>query len=210
MEAEVSAGAALVIALIMVVVLILILILVPRVEQRSLARIRLRLQLVGAETYFPVGTAVAGLPGATKAKAQVVCAPGTDDLVFMYGHNPGNPEEPAPELGRISRDAVSFLGVRDATQMQKHVQTVQRLSVTRMAVLGPFSLAAPKRKKVQSTTTIPKFYLTIQWTDGNGIGQETVFQFAKGRAANQAESMIRGTLRRQIVRQTATAVRVHD
>jgi hypothetical protein len=68
---------------------------------------------------------------------------------------------------------VSFLGVQDATQREHHVQVVQRLSVTRMAVLGPLSLAAPKRKKVKTTTTTPRFYLAIKWTDGTGVGSSS-------------------------------------
>jgi len=177
-----------------------------RNRRNGLERIRLRRQLVGANTDFPVGTVVAGLAGTTKA--QVVCAPGTDDLVFMplyTGQNPGNPEEPAPELGRVPRDAVSFLGVRDATQTQNHVQVVQRLSVTRMAVLGPLSLAAPKRKKIQTTTTNPKFYMTIQWHDRNGVGQETVFEFTDGTAANQAENAIRQALKPKAGQPTPSA-----
>ena len=165
-------------------------------RQKGLERIRLRLQMVGADSQFPVGMAIAGMSG--NFKAQVVCAAGTSDLVFMpsyTGQNPGSPKEPAPELGRIPRDQVSFLGVRDATQQESHVQVVQRLSVTRMALLGPLSLAAPKRKKVQTTTTTPKFYLGIQWKDDNGVGQESTFEFNNGKAANQAEDAIRQTLK---------------
>ena len=187
-----GSGDGVIVAVVWIVLIVGALILHARWRARNrrngLERIRLRLQLVGAETHFPVGAAIAGLSDAFSA--QVVCAPGTDDLVFMpsyTGQNPGNPEEPAPELGRIPRDAVSFLGVQDATQREHHVQVVQRLSVTRMA--------APKRKKVKTTTTTPRFYLAIKWTDGTGVGHETTFEFANGTAANQAENAIRQVLK---------------
>jgi len=160
-------------------------------------RIELRMKQVGADKYFSVGTVVAGLAGVSRGVA--LCSPAPSDLVFMpdlsTGVNPGNPELPAIELGRIPRNAVDSLAVRDLTQTQKHIQTVQRLSVTRMALLGPFSLAAPKRKKIESTTEIPKFYLTIDWTDPNGIGQETIFEFANGDVANKEENEIRRALK---------------
>lgn len=168
-----------------------------RNRARGLERIGLRMELVGAVDYFPVGFAIAGL--GADGMGPVVCAPGRRDLVFMPaysdGSSPGDPSEPAPVLARIPRDAVSFLGVKDATQTQMHVQTVQRLSVTRMALLGPLSLAAPKRKRLETKTTISKFYLVVDWTDRKGIGQESIFEFARGSDANQAEDWIRSSLR---------------
>ena len=64
-----------------------------------------------------------------------------------------------------------------------------------MALLGPLSLAAPKRKKITTKTESPKFHLAIGWTDRNGIGQTTSFEFFSGIAANEAEAEIRGILR---------------
>lgn len=168
-----------------------------RNKENGNKRIELRMAQIGADKYFSAGTIVGGLQGARRA--QVICAAAASDLVIMpnltTGTNPGNSEVPAEELGRVPRDAVDSLIVRDLTQTQKHVQTVQRLSVTRMALLGPLSLAAPKRKKITSSTEIPKFYLTIDWTDLNGIGQETVFEFVNGDEANKAENEIRGALK---------------
>lgn len=189
------------ITFIIIVVLIGLGVLEARAQTRNREngrkRIELRMKQIGADRYFPVGSVVAGLAGANRV--HVLCAPAPNDLVFMpdltNGKNPGNPEFPVNELGRIPRDAVDSLAVRDLTQTQKHVQTVQRLSVTRMALLGPLSLAAPKRKKITSTTEIPKFYLAIDWTDPNGIGQETIFEFTKGDVANKAESEVRRALK---------------
>jgi hypothetical protein len=63
-----------------------------------------------------------------------------------------------------------------------------------MVLLGPLSLAAPKRKKIETKTTISKFYLVVDWTDRKGIGQESIFEFARGSDANQAEDWIRSSL----------------
>jgi hypothetical protein len=169
-----------------------------RHRDNAFTRIQLLLEEIDSENWFPVGIVVAGMEGATRLATG--CSVGSDDLVFFpdlttTGKNPGNPELPVEELGRISRNAVESLAVRDLTQTQKHIQTVQRLSATRMVFLGPFSLAAPKRKKIESTTTIPKFYLTLDWADPNGIGQQTVFEFAEGDEANFAENKIRHGLK---------------
>lgn len=168
-----------------------------RNRENALQRIRRRVELAGAETYFSVGTFVAGLGGTSPGL--MLCAPGSDDLVFLPDYpvtrDPGDRQEPAPELGRIRRDAVTFLGVRDATQRQQHVQVVQRLSLTRLSLLGPLSLAAPKRKTVQTSTTTPKFIVIMDWNDRNGIGQETIFEFVAAAEANRAEDMLRRALK---------------
>lgn len=187
--------------LIIVAFIVLGVLLKTRRESRNRAngirRVNLLMSQVGAERYFKVGMSVAGL--VVPAKRGIICASASDDLVFMYdltdGKNPGDPELPADELGRIPRDSVRALDVRDLSQTQSHIQTVQRLSVTRIALLGPFSLAAPKRKKITTKSESSKFHLAIDWTDRNGIGQTTLFEFVSGVAANKAEAEIRGVLR---------------
>ena len=197
-------------ALLVIVVIIAILVFSKmrrtRNRDKGAKRINLLMSQVGAERYFKVGTAVAGLVATTKKG--IICAPAPDDLFFMYdlmdGSNPGDPELPADELGRIPRDSVRSLEVRDLSQTQTHIQTVQRLSVTRIALLGPFSLAAPKRKRITTKSESSKFHLAIDWTDRNGIGQTTSFEFVSGVAANKAEAEIRGVLRQ------VTATRVNS
>jgi hypothetical protein len=178
-----------------------------RNKRNALARIALGAKNAGAEGFFTVGSYVAGLGGAT---GPTVCAIGPDDLVFLQDYlvnqDPGDPGTAAPEIGRIPRDAVEFLAVRDASQTQTHVQVVQRLSVTRLALLGPLALAAPKRNKIETTKNLPKYFLIIDWADRNGIKQETLFQFANANTANSAETQIRAALRPLAQRLTTGAV----
>ncbi len=168
-----------------------------RNRDNGINRILLRRELIGADDCFSAGTATAGLAGTSDVP--VVYAAGTHDLVFMpdYPSNrsPGDVDQLAPEFARIPRDAVDFLGVKDLSQTQQHVQTVQPLSLTRIALLGPLSLAARKRKNILTTTIVFNFYLLIDWTDQNGIGQESIFEFADGALVNQAEASIRRELR---------------
>lgn len=163
-------------------------------------RIRLKLETLATAQYFSVGTLVAGL--ANSKHTPSICVPAENDLIFIPTPRFSfrNSNEPAPELGRIPRDSVNFVGVKDASQTQTHIQTVQRLSVTRMAFLGPFSLAAPKRKKISSTTTLSKYLLEIRWQDQNDISQETVFEFANGSLANKAAASLRLALKPKVVR----------
>lgn len=148
---------------------------------------------VGANSYFGLGKVIAGVP--ESVSQSVVGVTAADDVVIFRdmrtSNNPKSVEGPVEELLRIPRARISFVGVRDATETQKHVQVVQRLSVTRMALLGPFSLAAPKRKTVQNTTTTPRFYMIVDWAERNGAQQESIFEFDKINAATFAERQMR-------------------
>jgi hypothetical protein len=183
-------------AVFIVVVVVAVVILVRRHHAQNhtkgVERLRLAVQKVGASPCFAIGLGVAGVgPSGIRALA---CAATSRSLLFfpnyMPNENPGDPTQPAPTLASIPIRAIERLSVADASQA--HQQVVQRLSVTRMALLGPLSLAAPKRKTIQSRTS--KFVLTIEWRDG-GVRQSSSFVFANAALANAAEERVRQALK---------------
>ncbi|MCL5048350.1 MAG: zinc ribbon domain-containing protein [Firmicutes bacterium] len=64
-----------------------------------------------------------------------------------------------------------------------------------MALLGPLSLAAPKRKTITSKTENLKYQLVIEWSDALGVTQRTLFEFTNPEKANSVESEIRCLLK---------------
>jgi hypothetical protein len=117
-----------------------------------------KLQQVGAQSKFAIGTYLAGLADRDGPLPEVLCAVTPTDLVFVGGFG--------QELGRIARDSINNVILEDKSQI------TQRLTVTRMLVLGVFSLAAPKQEKQLD------FCVMIDWDDEQGVRQNTVFEFA--------------------------------
>ena len=66
------------------------------------------------------------------------------------------------DVNSISLDSIVGVSIKTEEQIHQHMKS--RLSVTRMALLGPLALAAPKRKvKTNKTVTT---YLTVDYVDG--------------------------------------------
>lgn len=158
------------------------------------ARMEATAEQHGASGIFYAGVALIGT-------AQVVygaCAPA--DIIFLPTYDGrsdvGDAQEPLPIVMSIPRNSVSRLFLDDESITQTHVQTVQRYTVTRFALLGPFSLAAPKRTRLSEVTNIGKFALNIEWKD-NGLERRTVLQFINSGDAFEVETLIRNALVRQ-------------
>jgi len=126
-----------------------------------------------AESFW-VGEYIAGLPNNT-IHLGTTCVVAPDDLVFL--------DAESAELGRIPRDAVAEVIVEDKTKV------TQRLTVTRIATLGVFSLAAPKKQQH------PEFCLVVDWEDDKGVRQNTVFKFLGQAGANTAANKLRAALK---------------
>jgi hypothetical protein len=85
------------------------------------------------------------------------------------------------KLGTIPRSALKNLSVTDETQVETHKQ--QRVTVTRLAVMGPLALAAPKR--TTTTTVHPKYILAVSWEE-SGFPRVANFKFDTAQQANTA------------------------
>jgi hypothetical protein len=105
-----------------------------------------------------VGKYLVGLPNSDDPSDSVECAVNEDNFIFIgdYGK----------ELGRIPRDLINQIFVDDKSQIS------QRLTVTRMLVLGIFSLAAPKQTKYK------EYCLVIDWDDVTGVRHNSIFEFS--------------------------------
>jgi hypothetical protein len=131
-------------------------------------------------TRFMVGKYLVGLDNCDKVTANVECIVASTDFVFatLLGQ----------KLGRVPRDSVEEVTLDDKSQ------TVQRLTATRLIALGPFALAAPKKKKINEWCAV------VRWIDGKGLKRTTVFEFtgsnAEGRANTAANMLMKYILRR--------------
>lgn len=138
---------------------------------------RQRASELGAEETFSVGKYIVGLPGRTVPADAVLCGVTGDHLIFLV--NSGD------EIGRIPRSRIDEVLFEDKTHI------AQRLTVTRIATLGIFALAVPKK------TEHKRYCVAIDWVDDRGIRQNTVFEFA-GLAAQQLAAEAADGLRRAI------------
>jgi hypothetical protein len=138
---------------------------------------------LGAVASMSVGEYVTGLPHGTLPRA-VSCAV-TDVALVFFDDMTGN------RLGEIPRGAVTGIEVSDESHVNEHVQTLQRLTLTRMVTLGVFSLAAPKRKTVTTTTVTQKYVLLLAWRTEGGMGEVARFKFADLAGANAAANTLR-------------------
>jgi hypothetical protein len=131
----------------------------------------------GAEETFSVGRYIVGLPGRTVPADAVLCGVTEDHLIFLI--NAGD------EIGRIPRAGINDVLFEDKTQI------AQRLTVTRIATLGIFAFAVPKK------TEHKRYCVAIDSVDDRGIRQNTVFEFA-GLGAQQLAAEAADALRRAI------------
>jgi hypothetical protein len=165
-----------------------------RNRRKGRARILRRVEMFGTGTYFRVGIVIGGLWGVSYVDA--ICAVDRDDLVFIPaftdGRNPGNPGQPAPELGRIPRTAVRGLRVSDHWKTQQEVY--RRPGFVRSALFGASSIASPGRANAYMNSKVTRFNLTIDWRDGNDVGQATTLEFSTYDEAIGTENIIRESL----------------
>jgi hypothetical protein len=138
---------------------------------------------LGAVASMSVGEYVTGLPHGTLPCA-VSCAV-TDVALVFFDDMTGN------RLGEIPRGTVTGIEVSDESHVDEHVQTLQRLTLTRMVTLGVFSLAAPKRKTVTTTTGTQKYVLLLAWRTEGGMAEVARFKFADLGGANAAANTLR-------------------
>lgn len=109
-----------------------------------------------------LGEYITGLPDANVPRKEVECSVSGADFIFWCGRY-----KISDELGRIPRDAVLQITVDDKSVIQKRLVTV-----TRLALLGPFALAFPKRKKKE------EFWVDIEWLDANLARRHAIFEFS--------------------------------
>jgi len=131
----------------------------------------------GATEQVEIGRYLGGLPddGAPTTDIEgVICGVTENEFVFVVGLG--------DQIGRIPRDGINEIFIDDRSQI------AQRLTVTRMVTLGIFSLAVPKKKKHK------ELCLVIDWDDGRGVRQNTVFEFTGTtcqQMANEAAAVLK-------------------
>ena len=148
-----------------------------------------RMSEMGIHQFFTMGTAVAGLDYAGRRPCFV--AIGADALIFfprIEGRR-GKLQFDAntPELGRIPLDAVDSLNVHDAST----TRTVDGRRRRR----GFLGLFLPRRSAPVRAFHDFKYQLIVRWTDKNGIGQESLFEFMDAKVASESEQKIRMALK---------------
>ncbi len=126
---------------------------------------------VGAIETISTGKYLVGLPEATATYDSTECAVTERDFVFI--------SEYGDEIGRIPRDSITQIS------FDKHSQISQRLTVPRIATLGIFALAAPKKDKIES------YSLVIDWDDEQGERQNTIYEFTNADLASNALSKLK-------------------
>jgi len=119
-----------------------------------------------AETHFPVGAAIAvcRMPLAPKSSAHQV--PMTSSLCQLHRSEPGNPRS-RRGTWTDSEGRRELPGRSGCHAERAPCPSGSALSVTRMAVLGPLSLAAPKRRR--SRHDHDPSSICYQVTDGTGV-----------------------------------------
>jgi Uncharacterised protein family UPF0547 len=116
-----------------------------------------------------VGRYVTGLPGLASARKELTCLIAGGELSFLV-------DEPFSIAGTISVDQIDRVYVEDKSQI------VQRLTATRLLLIGPFAFAAPKAKKRS------EFCLVIESQDNGDQESVAVFEFAGANAQTRANT----------------------
>lgn len=149
---------------------IIVTVIVVRSKSKKSAR-----EKMNSITYVPTGKYLAGFIDRDEPIEKTECHVSEQDFQFIYGSF-------GAQFGSIPRDSINEIIVDNRSQI------AQRLTVTRIAALGIFSLAAPKKEKVS------EYYLAIDWDDEHGQRQNTVFEFS-GPNANTQVNRAANTLR---------------
>lgn len=124
-----------------------------------------------------VGKYLTGLPTVTEP-VQMFCFVTAKDFLFI--------RNAFEEVGKIPRDAINNILVDDKSQI------TQRLTATRLLTLGVFSLAVPKKKKIE------EYCLLIDWDDENGNRSNTIFEFS-GQNSLQLSNVALNELKKHIL-----------
>jgi len=152
--------------LVTIAVLVAIGIIGTKVSKRKTADLKEKLSSIEV---IPFGNYLAGFGGITDPAlagnavfsrhpvGYVECHVSDSEFVFY--------SDMAGIIGRIPRNAISQILLEDRTQIS------QRLTVTRIALLGVFALAAPKTNKDR------EYCIAFDWDDESGEKQNTVFSF---------------------------------
>lgn len=130
-----------------------------------------------------LGKYLVGLKESKTPAQNITCVITEDDFIFLSAFG-------TSELGRIPRKSINQIIFDDKSQI------TQRLTVTRLLTLGPFALAAPKKKKHK------EFCLVIDWDDDNGIKWNTIFEFsglASETLASQAFNKLNGYIKPKVL-----------
>jgi hypothetical protein len=128
-----------------------------------------------------MGQYITGLIGTSEPQL-ATCARTEKDLVFLNGA--------LSELGRIPCDAVREINLTDDSRVETQVIQSQRVTATRVATLGVFALAAPKKKRAVSQSLHSRYDLAIIWDRGR-LQERTVFRFSNFAAANEAADFLK-------------------
>jgi hypothetical protein len=138
---------------------------------------------VGATGYRDFGSYVGGLPNSPTPGGMSGAKVGPQ-FVFLY-------TDSGVEAGWIATSSITSVRVMDESTVQQHVQTLQRVTATRLALVGVFALAAPKRSTTTTTTVSPKYVLLVEWSGTGGLQEATAFQFSSASEANGAADYLR-------------------
>jgi hypothetical protein len=142
---------------------------------------RKELETVGLAT-IPMGAYLTGLPNVLEANGEILASVTKDSYIFYSG------EITRKEIGKIPIQAVEQISVEDKTSIS------QRVTLSRILVLGLFALAAPKK------TEHKDFYLVIEWQDEKGYQEKTVFRFQgylAQKSAKQAAIILKSYLQQK-------------
>ena len=130
-----------------------------------------------------VGKSITGLENVSASDLSITCAISEDSFIFL--------RQNGEALGRIPRNSINKIVVDDKSQITQHV------TVGRVLALGIFALAAPKTSKQLS------FYLLIDWTNEEGIVENTVFEFSGANSnilANEALTALKKYVNQKVER----------
>src|SRR6266404_8388630 len=133
------------------------------------------LRKFNATHHFSVGKYMVGLEKCDRPMENVECVVAPADFIFAKLNG--------TELGRVPRDSVFEVLVDDKSQLS------QRLTATRMVLLGVFALAAPKAKKMK------EWCVAVNWTDSRGLSRATVFEFTGSNCEGDANKASNSILR---------------
>lgn len=140
---------------------------------------------IGATTSFDIGRYLGGLAGLaapTDENVTIKCAVTDSEFIFVVFGS---------EFGRIPRDSIDSIHIDDRSSVSS------RLTATRIATLGVFSLAAPKNKRED------RLFLTLDWQDEQAAQQQTIFEFSGIAArilANAAAEQLRKHIKPKVQR----------
>lgn len=142
-----------------------------------------KLKLLQSIDSINVGKSITGLENVSTSDLSITCAISEDSFIFL--------RQNGEALGRIPRNSINKIVVDDKSQITQHV------TVGRVLALGIFALAAPKTSKQLS------FYLLIDWTNEEGIVENTVFEFSGANSnilANEALTTLKKYVHQKVER----------